>query len=233
MRGVAELDRADSPFVRGEAGGFWNRYRDLGALRQYAAGALIYQQGEHSDCFYYLISGRVKVYVSRPDGSEQVMAFMEPGTAFGESACFDGLPYYASAAALRPSTVCIFTRDAVLAAAARDPAILAELFKGVVRKQRLLATQVESLSFLKAPSRVALMLARLAADYGLPLPDGRGKRLGLRLTHEEIASMLGTSRVTVSREISALIKEGILGKDKWNIVVLDEERLWQRALPGE
>lgn len=225
------MAQSDSPFVRDEQGGFWGRLRPLGTIRTYPAGATVYQQGELSDHFYYLISGRVKIAIGRPDGSEKIIAIMEPGTTFGDSACFDGLPYYASAVALRPAQVCVVSREAAFAAAQHDMQIMQELLKGLIRKQRLLAMQVEAMAFLKVPARIALILARLASDYGRPLPGGRGKRLTLRLTHEELASVIGTSRVTVSKVIGDLLRAGILEKHKWDLIVVDEERLWQMALP--
>lgn len=221
---------ADSPFVLGEAGySVWGRYRDLGTARRYPAGAHIYRQGEGSDRFFYLVSGRVKVYMGRPDGSELTLSIMDAGTTFGESACFDGSPYYASALALQPCAVIVFPRQAALQVMARDPEVAAATLRGVIRKQRLLATQLESMAFLKAPARVALMLHRLATDYGAPVPGGAGTRFTLRLTHAELASMLGTSRVTVSRVIGALIRSGILSKQKWELIVLDPERLRELA----
>lgn len=226
-----DVATADSPFVRSEQGGLSERFRELGTVRRFAPGALIYQQGACSDCLYHLLSGRVKIFLDRPGGSHKLLAIMDPGTTFGESACFDGLPYFASAMALRPCEVLVCERATVLAAMARNAELAVEVLRGVIRKQRLLAMQVEAMTFLKAPARIALLLARLSGDYGTPVHGGRGKRLSLRLTHEEIASIVATSRVTVSREIGALIRQGVLAKDKWDIIVLDEARLWQRATP--
>ncbi len=219
----------DSPIMVNEQAAFWERYRHLGTIRRYLKGAMIYQQGECSDKFYCLVSGRVKIYLDNPDGSQKLLAIADPGLVFGDSACFDQLPYYASAMALRTSEVCIFERSTMLAAMAHDPTLVAEMLRCLVRKQRQLAVQVESMAFFKVPARVAHVLVRLAEDHGQPLPDGQGKRITYRLTHEEIASFLGTSRVTVSREISQLIRLGILARDKWSLIVLDEARLRQRT----
>lgn len=223
------MSQGDSLFVKGEPQGVWIKYRGLATACTYPKGSLIYQQGEYSDRFYFLMSGRVRVYISRPVGCEKTVAIIEPGTTFGESACYDGLPYYASAVAVRPSEVFVFKRDAVVNAMAEDPQIAREMFKSQIRKHRLMAMQVEMMAFYKAQARVAQLLARLASDFSEPVAGGPGRRLTMRLTQEELARILGTSRVTVSREIAALVKQGIIRKDKWNIIVLDEARLWQIA----
>jgi len=224
------VSESNSPFMQADRGGFWGRYLDQAVRSLYAEGAPFYRQGDQSDTFYFLTAGRVRIYIARSDGSEKTVAIMEPGTAFGESACYDELPHFASAVALRPCEVYQFHRDTALQAMSKDPLLLRAVLQAQIRKQRLLSMQVEDMTFLKVRVRVAHTLGRLANEYGEPEPDGRGRRLTFRLTQEELASILGTSRVTISREISALVRQGILAKDKWDLIVLDEDRLRQIAL---
>jgi CRP-like cAMP-binding protein len=82
--------------------------------------------------------------------------------------------------------------------------------------------------FKKAPARVAFILSRLATYYGTPA-GGPATRLALHLSHEVLANMVGVTRVTVTREIGALIREGIVTRDKRHLVVRHPERLLERA----
>jgi CRP-like cAMP-binding protein len=159
-----------------------------------------------------------------------VLAIIEPGGLFGEAACFDGVPYYTAATTVQPSIVRVFSRETVLEAMRANPDILLEVLRSVIRKQRLFALQLETLAFRKAPARVALILARLATYYGAPTPGGRGTRIGLHLSHEVLAAMIGVTRVTVTREIGALIRQGIIAHDRRHVVVLHHQRLLQRAV---
>lgn len=202
----------------------------LASVRRYPRGAFVYRQGDLSRHFYQMISGRVRILNGHPDGREQVLAIVEPGGLFGEAACFDGVPYYTAAVTVQPSVVRVFSRETVLEAMRANPDILLEMLRSVIRKQRLFALQLETLTFRKAPARVALILARLATYYGASGPGGRGTRIGLHLSHEVLAAMIGVTRVTVTREIGALIREGIITRDRRHLVVLQHERLLQRAL---
>src|SRR5258708_21185082 len=68
----------------------------LGRKQSFTRGEYVYQQGQVSSVFYQLLSGRVRVFISRPDGSQRLLGIVEPGATFGESSCFGRFPYYAS-----------------------------------------------------------------------------------------------------------------------------------------
>jgi CRP/FNR family cyclic AMP-dependent transcriptional regulator len=201
----------------------------LASVRRYPRGAFVYRQGEISHHFYQLVSGRIRILNGHPDGREQVLAIVEPGGLFGEAACFDGVPYYTAALTVQPSMVRVFSREPVMKAMRANPEILLEILRSVIRKQRLFALQLETLTFRKAPARVALILARLATYYGAADADGRGTRIGLHLSHEVLAAMIGVTRVTVTREIGALIRDGVITRQKRHLIVLHHQRLLQRA----
>jgi CRP-like cAMP-binding protein len=201
----------------------------LASVRSYPKGAFIYQQGEISHRFYQLVSGRVRLFLGNNDGREHVLAIVEPGGLFGEAACFDGLPYHASTVTVQPCAVRVFPREAMLDAMRAQPDVTLEVLRSITRKQRLFALQLESAMFKKAPARVAFILSRLATYYGAPVAGGPATRVALHLSHEVLASMIGVTRVTVTREIGALIRDGIIARDKRHLVVRQHERLLERA----
>lgn len=201
----------------------------LGSVRRYPKGVFIYQQGEVSNRFYQLVSGRIRILLGHTDGREHVLAIVEPGGLFGEAACFDGVPYSTTAVTVQPSTIRVFAREAMLEAMRTQPEVILEVLRSITRKQRLFTLELESVMFRKAPARVALILARLATYYGAPVAGGRGTRIGLHLSHEVLASMIGVTRVTVTREVGALIREGIISRDKRHLIVVQHERLLERA----
>ncbi len=201
----------------------------LGSVRRYPRGVFIYQQGEVSNRFYQLVSGRIRILLGHRDGREHVLAIVEPGGLFGEAACFDGVPYCTTAITVQPSTIRVFAREAMLEAMRTRPEIMLEILRSITRKQRLFTLELESVMFRKAPARVALILARLATYYGVPAAGGRCTRIGLHLSHEVLASMIGVTRVTVTREIGTLIRDGIISRDKRHLIVVHPERLLERA----
>lgn len=190
---------------------------DLGRKQTFTRGAYVYEQGQVSSVFYQLLTGRVRVFISRPDGSQRLLGIVEPGATFGESSCFDGLPYYASAQAMAPSVARVFRRDDVLRAAKADPSVSLDIFRALVRKQRLLAVEAASVA-LRSRDRVLMMLEHLTEAYGRQEDDG-WIRLSVGISTEELASLIGVTRVTLSRDISALIKLGFLKKDGRDLMV--------------
>ncbi|HWU38391.1 MAG TPA: cyclic nucleotide-binding domain-containing protein, partial [Candidatus Acidoferrum sp.] len=109
----------------------------LGSVRRYPKGVFIYQQGEVSNRFYQLVSGRIRILLGHKDGREHVLAIVEPGGLFGEAACFDGVPYYTTAVTVQASTIRVFDREAMLGAMQARPEIMLEILRSITRKQRL------------------------------------------------------------------------------------------------
>lgn len=225
--GVPRGDTADSPWVKADAH-FWERYFPLAEKRVYEPGSTIYVQGDRANAmFYCLHKGRVKVYMLHRDGTEKILSMHEPPSLFGESSAFDGHPYFASASALEKSEVYVFSVDLLcrLIVEERDPLILTVLAQSIVRKLRLLALQVYDLSFLEAKGRIAHLLSKLAADYGVNTPTG--VKLTLKTTHQELADISGTARVTVTRVLNELKEQGIISTSGRYIIIRDMTRLYE------
>jgi CRP/FNR family cyclic AMP-dependent transcriptional regulator len=222
-----EASLTGSPFQSRSGADFWSRHLALARRSEMPKGRIIFSQGDVCDRFYYLESGRVKMYLASATGGMRAISLIEAGNAFGEAACFDGLPAYLSAAALTACTLYIFPREAVLKAMSADPVLLREALRALVRRQRMLAMQIEAAAFLKGPARLALLLCHLAATAGVKRPNGETEiRPGVSL--EDIASLFGLSRITASRELNALIRQGIVQREGRTLVIKDEAALWAR-----
>jgi len=220
---------ADSPIFAPGYETIWERYAGLASRKTYRRNTVVFAAGEPADRFFYLVSGRVKVYVARADGQERILSISEWGNTVGTSSCFDASPRYVSCATLAETTVLAFKRDAVIAAMANDSELIAVVLSSLARKQRGLTLQAHAAALRSTSSRVALLLCHLAAAYGtVSEPDGE-TQLKIRMSTESLASVLGIARATLSRELSRLVREGIIRKRKWELVVLDYDELRRRA----
>jgi CRP-like cAMP-binding protein len=222
-RAQTGADQTESPFLLRRFSGVWQRHANLATTTTYAKGSSIYLQGESSVRFFHLLIGRVRIYTLRPDGTQVLLSIAEPGSMFGESSSFAGLPYYASATAVMRSTVNAFPSSALHAVMDRDPEGRAEIVRQLVYKQRQLGMQL-AVRDQKAWVRVARLLTHLIEAYGEPAANG-AIRIKVQLSMQELASIVGLTRVTMSREISAQVRRGVLVKDKWEIIVLKPEAL--------
>jgi CRP/FNR family cyclic AMP-dependent transcriptional regulator len=197
---------------------------DLCTVRDVARGTWIYRQGDVSQSFYQLVDGGVQIYVADPDGREQVVTWVAPGGLFGEAACFGWMAYSTSAVATARSRVRVFPRDAVLERIRDHPDLAVDLLRSLARKMHLFAVQLERAAFRSASERLALLLEALAAQYGEPAAEFGGVRLHQRITHEELARMIGSTRVTVTREIARLTQAGHVRRDASGRLVLLHRR---------
>jgi CRP-like cAMP-binding protein len=215
-----------SPFLRAEPGAVSRRIEALGVPRQVRAGEHLHRQGDTSSSFHVLVSGRVRVHMLRPDGTVRVISWVEPGASLGEGVCFDGGVHPVSATAVVACRALAVARDVLVEAARDDPELLVEVVRRVAHKQRVLHLHV-FLDGLPARERVTLLLRHLVEAFG-DGALGASARLTVRPPVDELALMIGLTRVTMSRELSRLVAEGVLVKDGRSIVVRDLPTLRRR-----
>ena len=197
----------------------------LGKQRIYKKGDLIYRQGERDRCFYLILRGYVQIWSTREDGSEFTLEMMGPRAVCGEAAAFDGLPCFTSASALEDADLVAFNVDDVSAALRDFPNLAIALLRIVACKQRIIAVRAQYLASLRPEARIAELLHRLAEQYGVC--EGAGARIGITLTHQQMASLTGTTRVTVTRVLKRLRENGDIAFEGRRVLVTDMSQLMQ------
>ena len=212
-------DASTSPFLDSGDSAISLQIAALGTLRTYDTGEFIYRQGEPSPRFFQVRRGCVRIFATLPDGSERVMSYAEVGVSFGESGCFDGLPRYLSSIAMEPSVVVVIHKDDLVAASAGNPALMLEVARRLAHKQRVLGLSILN-DGLPARTRVAVLLMQLAVAYGEAGPDA-AVVVSARYRLDELALLVGVTRVTFSRELSRLISDGVVGKRGRDLVIVD------------
>lgn len=202
----------------------------VSAPRSYAPGQLIYVQGEESKQYFYLIEkGRVKISLLAKDGSEKIIVIQEKNTLFGYAAAFDGHPYFHTATAIEETGLRIIGMNEFLVLVEKHPKVSLLVISAFARVTRMLVLQIEDFSFLDAEKRVAHMLYKLAREVGQK--TSRGLLIAKKVNQEDIASLTGLSRVSVSLAMNHFEDLGILRKKRNMIEVFDNEQL--RAFVGD
>lgn len=185
-------------------------------------GFHIYLQGAEPTCFYFLKEGRVKSYIQSEDGAEQVLTVFEAGSLFGEASFFDGLPRLSSAVALTPCQIVPIDRELVSEQFSRNPALAMSMIKYLARKVRMLSDHLDHIAFRPAKWRVA--------EHILALPSSDDF---VQCNQEEIAAAVGTSRVTVSRILNELSRNGVIELGYRKLRILDRAEMKHRCLGKE
>lgn len=186
----------------------WKIFEQTQPIRLYAKNQTVYSQEETAVQFYYLRRGLVKIYLSSADGAEHTLRLVQPGELFGEASFFDGAPRVSSARTLEKSEIVSVNRPALLRCIALEPELAMNLMHSLASTIRLLSAQVDAMAFLRGEERVRRLLERLAGDDG-----------AVSLTHEEIASLAGLTRVSVSRILKKLEDEGMLRREYGRVIL--------------
>lgn len=223
MENYLNAPTGSSPFLLPEGRSVSQRIAELGVVRAYRPGEFVYRQGETSSVFHLVVTGRVRIFMNNADGSERVLSYAEPEASFGECGCFDGLPRYSSAVVVEPSEVLAISRASVVTAAQDDPEMLLEIARRLAHKQRVLGLHIAT-DGLPVRARVALLFNHLLDAYGETKAD-RSVRLSVRHRIDDLALLIGVTRVTMSREVSHLVNEGVLIKTGRDIIIADPAAL--------
>jgi CRP/FNR family cyclic AMP-dependent transcriptional regulator len=191
--------------------------------RKYRRRAIIYSPAEPGQSVLVLASGRVKIKDLTPDGKETILAFIEEGEVFGELALLDSDARREYAEAVSDCEVLVLPREEVLWLMEQRSDVAFSVTKLIGLRRRRIENRLRNVLFLSSRDRMVRLLAELVDEYG----EGSGDRRRIRLTlsHQELASLIGVTRETVTATLGRLQAEGIIKVQRRRITVLAVSRL--------
>jgi len=185
-----------------------------GGIRSFPANAILINEGDTTESLYILLSGRVKAYSAGDKGREVVLSELGPGEYFGELS-LDGEPRSVSIKSLEPTT-CVLVQGAELREFLQEhPDFALHLTYKLIRMARRLTEQVKSLALQDVYGRVVRVLMELSE------PQGDERVVRTRLTQQDIADRVGSSREMVNRIMKELTVGGYVAvRDDRQIAIL-------------
>ena len=183
----------------------------------------IFSEGESGEGFHYVKSGKVKIIKLSADGREHIVNILGPGEVFAEVLLFNQGSYPATAVALEDSCVGVIRNSELEEVILKHPQIALHIIKVMSKKLLFIQTKVKTMAFSDSYAKIAQTLEDLALQYGKEIR--RGVEVDMDITRQDIASMVGATRETVSRVFSIMKKEGVLEADERKIIILDMVRL--------
>jgi CRP-like cAMP-binding protein len=184
-----------------------------------ARGESVYSPFDAADCVYVVESGRVKIVRSNASGSESIVGIRNPGDLFGELTWMTpGAQRATSAIALDPGDVCRLDAALFERRLRADSALAASFARGIALRLSAIELELTELAGKSVPGRLVDVLGRLASEHGVPEKDGT-LRIALSLTHKDLADLIGTSRETLTKELSVLADVGLLRVEHRTIVL--------------
>ncbi len=172
-------------------------------------GTVLFRRGDPTPALHLVESGAVKIYSITPDGEERIISLVGPGEICGEMGIVDCAPSGAWGQAMGRTCFREIPAPAFERLMLTHPAICLKVCRVLVAKLRQAGRQIDETLFLTSRQRVLSQLLRLLEQMGRPDPGG-GVRIPVKLTHQEIALLAGTSRETVTRLLSDLQSRGLL-----------------------
>ena len=203
--------------------------RELSAVarrRSYEQGDVIFHRDDPGNTLYVIRTGRVRIFLTSPEGQEVALALFRAGDAFGELALFDGQPRSASAMAIEPVETYSIQRPDFMAIVTRRPRMALQLLATLSQRLRQTDEMVEDLLFLDVHGRVAKKLLELAETHGVATPEG--VRIEMKLTQSDLAALVGASRESVNKVMSYLLTKRYVSAEKRKITVLRLAELRKR-----
>lgn len=188
--------------------------------RGFDAGQPIIDRDSDDSDVYFLVAGRARVVVYSESGREVSFDEIEAGACVGELAAIDGEPRSASVVALEPTLMAVLTRQSFLDAVLANPPAQLALLDHLANMVRHATSRIVELSTLGAHNRVYAEILRLAK----PAAGGRTVIRPIP-AHGDIAARVSTTRETVARVFSDLVRKKIVVREKGELAVIEPQRL--------
>ena len=192
----------------------------------YKKGEIIFFENDNKKRLYFLTAGKVKLTMMSPDGKEKVLKILQEGDIFGEISLFDHDPHPLTAEVQEDCTLMVISWNDLESIILDRPTLALKIIEALAKKTRLLTSQVRELVFQDAEGRLAALLERFSREFGVE--KSNNIVIEVILTHQEIANLLGTSRVTVTKIMNKFVEEEIIKMYQRKIVVLDQKKLEQK-----
>ena len=175
----------------------------------YPEGAVLFVEGQMPRGIFVLCKGSVKLSIGAANGRTMIVKIAEAGEVLGMSATVSGKPYAVTAETIDPCQVNFVKRDDFLRFLKEDPEVCFKVAEQLSEKYHNACREVRALGLSHS---AAEKLAKLLVEWSSKNGEGAKPepRVKLRLTHEEIAQMIGTSRETVTRLFADLKKHQVI-----------------------
>lgn len=192
-------------------------------MRKLKKGDPVYLPSQQADGVLLVVKGRVKICHITPDGKQSILSFIDPGEIFGELALLDAQKRDEYAEASEATTLIMMPKQALHHIVQKYPNIVMGVTKLIGARRQRVERRLRNLLFRSNRERVVHLLLELAEKYGVLTPEGLD--LSIRLSHQEMASVIGSTRETVTVVLGQLQDEGLIRIARRRIAIRDLKRL--------
>ncbi len=193
-------------------------YEHLFTQVSYRKRTVVFEQGDVGRIVYFVKIGRVRIARATADGKEIGVALLGPGDLFGEEVMFSNdVVRTTFATCVEDALLCTARAADLYGLLTRHPVLALNIAKYVGEQRDDALSVAEDFAHMKVSDRLTKLLERLAAEHGVPAKDGT--LIDVALTQADVASLIGSTRETVSAQLAQLARDGRIAMHGRRIVV--------------
>lgn len=201
---------------------FFKIFEEAGVLKKYKKDEIIYFQDDKADNFYLIKSGRVRVFLISPEGTELTIEILRQGKLFGESSYFSYGSRLTSVSSATDVELISVSLSDLYPYLTNNPELMIQMFHLMSLSIQNLSIQVNSMAFLSSDKKLAQLLIRLGTHFKKSKND---TSYIIDYSHEEIAQLIGSCRVTVTKFLNIFQENGFVLLGYKKIEIIDENAL--------
>ncbi|WP_058486620.1 Crp/Fnr family transcriptional regulator [Defluviitalea phaphyphila] len=196
---------------------------NLEIKKEYKKGEKIFLEGEKGKAFYYIQSGKIKMYKTSFDGREIILNIFGKGDIIAEVTMFNDMEYPATAEVIEDAIVGMIYNKDIEKMVLENRELSLQIIKELSRRLYHSQANVKEMALHDSYIRTIKVLIKLAKQYGKN--TSKGIELELGMTRQDIANIVGTTRETSSRIMSQLKKKNYIDVDGKTIIIKDLKKL--------
>jgi CRP/FNR family transcriptional regulator, cyclic AMP receptor protein len=197
----------------------------LFTVKEFPKYHVVFQEGSAGDLLYIIQSGVVKISKEAADGRVKTLALLSVGEIFGEMSVLSEETRSANAETLTETKAAVIKREDFQGLVEKSPIISLHIIRTLIDRLYQADRQIKNLALGNSRAKIADILLQLSQEFGGEGEDGA--KVGVRLTHQELADLAGLARETTTKLLNEFVKdEAILLKDR-EIEILNKAKLQQ------
>lgn len=195
--------------------------------RFYEKDEIIYQPGDIDNSVYYIKEGKVKLAYLDESGRKLTLDILSAGEIFGEMVLIGQRQRELLAQVLQDARIYEIEKGQFLELMEREPWLALKVLELFGQRTREIEQKLEDLVFKDIPTRLSRQLLKLIEEHGERTAEG--VQINFKITHKELADMIGSARENTTSALNLLEREGILDKRRYRIIIKDEDKLKEKS----
>lgn len=203
-----------------------NRFSKCKSCMSCENGQIIFEEGGHPRGLYIVNSGKIKISKYCEAGKEQIMRLANKGDIIGYRALLSSELYACSATAVNKTSLCFIPKDNFLGLITSNGELALKMMKLLSYDLKMAEKKISHLTHKTIRERVAESLLLLKETYGYCSDN---VTINIDLNRAEIASLVGTTRETVTRMLYEFKDDGLLELNEKKIAIINHKQLLKTA----